>query len=41
MKLEGVHHVTSITADAQTNVDFYAGRLGLRRGGVWLVGQHG
>ncbi len=30
MKLEGVHHVTSITADAQTNVDFYAGRLGLR-----------
>ncbi len=32
MKLEGIHHVTSITGDAQANVDFYAGRLGLRRG---------
>jgi glyoxalase family protein len=30
MKLEGIHHVTSITADAQANVDFYAGLLGLR-----------
>src|SRR5256714_2025929 len=30
MKLEGIHHVTSITADGQANVDFYAGRLGLR-----------
>lgn len=30
MRLEGLHHVTSITADAQANVDFYAGRLGLR-----------
>ena len=30
MKLEGVHHVTAITADAQANVDFYAGVLGLR-----------
>jgi glyoxalase family protein len=30
MKLEGIHHVTSITADAQANVDFYAGVLGLR-----------
>src|SRR5713101_8761910 len=30
MKLEGIHHVTSITADAQGNVDFYAGVLGLR-----------
>ena len=30
MKLEGIHHVTSITGDAQANVDFYAGRLGLR-----------
>jgi glyoxalase family protein len=30
MKLEGIHHVTSITGDAQGNVDFYAGRLGLR-----------
>ena len=30
MKLEGVHHVTAITADAQANIDFYAGVLGLR-----------
>ena len=30
MKLEGVHHVTAITADAPQNVDFYAGVLGLR-----------
>jgi glyoxalase family protein len=30
MKLEGIHHVTAITADAQGNVDFYAGLLGLR-----------
>src|SRR5256884_5336443 len=30
MKLEGIHHVTSITGDAQANVDFYAGVLGLR-----------
>ena len=30
MKLEGIHHVTAITADAQRNVDFYAGVLGLR-----------
>src|SRR5947209_6882364 len=30
MKLEGIHHVTAITADAQSNVDFYAGVLGLR-----------
>ena len=30
MKLEGVHHVTAITAEAQRNVDFYAGLLGLR-----------
>src|SRR5881227_4412585 len=30
MKLEGIHHVTAITADAQGNVDFYAGVLGLR-----------
>src|SRR5437588_10651252 len=29
MKLEGIHHVTAITADAQRNVDFYAGLLGL------------
>jgi glyoxalase family protein len=30
MKLEGIHHVTAITGDAPTNVDFYAGVLGLR-----------
>ena len=30
MKLEGIHHVTAITADSQRNVDFYAGVLGLR-----------
>ena len=30
MKLEGIHHVTAITADAQSNLDFYAGVLGLR-----------
>jgi glyoxalase family protein len=30
VKLEGIHHITAITADAQRNVDFYAGVLGLR-----------
>src|SRR5215213_9631092 len=30
MKLEGLHHVTMITADAQRTVDFYADLLGLR-----------
>ena len=30
MKLEGIHHITAITADAQSNVDFYAGTMGLR-----------
>ena len=30
MRLEALHHVTMITADAQANVDFYAGTLGLR-----------
>src|SRR5919201_1636306 len=30
MKLEGIHHVTCITADAPANVEFYAGALGLR-----------
>jgi glyoxalase family protein len=30
MKLEGIHHITAITGDAQANVDFYAGVLGLR-----------
>src|ERR671916_278613 len=30
MKLEGLHHVTAITGDAQRNVDFYVRVLGLR-----------
>src|SRR5260370_40928972 len=30
MRLEGIHHVSSITGDAPANVDFYAGTLGLR-----------
>jgi glyoxalase family protein len=30
VNLEGIHHITAITADAQKNVDFYAGVLGLR-----------
>jgi len=28
--LLGIHHVTAITGDAQMNIDFYAGKLGLR-----------
>src|SRR3954467_10132184 len=30
MTLTGLHHITMITGDAQRNVDFYAGTLGLR-----------
>lgn len=30
LSLPGIHHVTAITADAQKNIDFYAGILGLR-----------
>jgi glyoxalase family protein len=30
MKLNGIHHITAITADAPGNVAFYAGVLGLR-----------
>ena len=30
MKLEGMHHITMITGDAQQNVKFYADVLGLR-----------
>jgi len=30
MQLEGIHHITAITADAPANVDFYARALGLR-----------
>src|ERR671929_103307 len=28
--ISGIHHVTAITADAQKNLDFYTGVLGLR-----------
>jgi glyoxalase family protein len=28
--LAGIHHITAITADAQKNIDFYCGVLGLR-----------
>src|SRR5689334_23465364 len=30
MKLDGMHHLTMITGDAQRNVEFYADILGLR-----------
>ncbi len=30
MKLEGIHHISAITADAAGNVEFYTGVLGLR-----------
>src|SRR3954451_13238945 len=30
MELQGLHHITMITGDAQRNVDFYANTLGLR-----------
>ena len=30
MKLEGIHHITAITADARANLDFYTRVLGLR-----------
>jgi len=30
MRLEGIHHITAITGDAPTNVEFYVGVLGLR-----------
>jgi glyoxalase family protein len=30
MKLEGIHHITAITANARGNVEFYTGVLGLR-----------
>ncbi|HST56026.1 MAG TPA: VOC family protein, partial [Solirubrobacteraceae bacterium] len=30
MKLEGIHHISAITADAVGNVEFYTGVLGLR-----------
>jgi glyoxalase family protein len=30
MELQGIHHITAITADAPANLSFYAGLLGLR-----------
>jgi glyoxalase family protein len=30
VKLEGIHHITAISGDAQKNVDFYVGVMGLR-----------
>src|SRR3954452_9445574 len=33
MELEGLHHVSGITADVEANVDFYGRLLGLRL--VW------
>ncbi len=30
MEIPGIHHVTAIAADAQRNIDFYTGVLGLR-----------
>jgi glyoxalase family protein len=30
VKLEGIHHISAITADARGNVEFYSGVLGLR-----------
>jgi glyoxalase family protein len=30
MRLDGIHHITAITSDAQRNVDFYVGVMGLR-----------
>ena len=32
MQLDGIHHITAITADAPGNVEFYVGTLGLRLG---------
>lgn len=30
MKLEGIHHITAVTADARMTLDFYTRVLGLR-----------
>src|ERR1700690_382087 len=30
MKLEGIHHISAITGDAEGNVAFYTGVLGMR-----------
>jgi catechol 2,3-dioxygenase-like lactoylglutathione lyase family enzyme len=42
MKVDGLHHVTAITADIETNLDFYGRLLGLRSAGgrvVKLIGD--
>jgi catechol 2,3-dioxygenase-like lactoylglutathione lyase family enzyme len=36
MKLDGLHHVSAITADANANLDFYGRVLGLRL--IWQGG---
>ena len=43
MKLDGIHHVTCITADAPRNVKYYTGVLGLRRwhASGWIVHHYG
>ncbi|HEY4098078.1 MAG TPA: VOC family protein, partial [Baekduia sp.] len=30
MQLQGIHHISAITGDAQQNLDFYTRVLGLR-----------
>ena len=30
MRLDGIHHITAITGDAQQAIDYYSGLLGLR-----------
>ncbi len=30
MRLDGIHHITAVTADARRNLDFYTRVLGLR-----------
>ena len=44
--IPGIHHVTAIAGDPQTNIDFYAGILGLRlvfgvAASTYLVGYEG
>jgi catechol 2,3-dioxygenase-like lactoylglutathione lyase family enzyme len=42
MKVDGLHRVTAITADIETNLDFYGRLLGLRSAGgrvIKLIGD--
>jgi catechol 2,3-dioxygenase-like lactoylglutathione lyase family enzyme len=32
MKVDGLHHVTAITADIEANLNFYGWLIGLRQG---------